>query len=289
MDTHLNIDLFSSQSIHACIAACGHADRSCQMTSQSYSLDLSVLKENAGLKPEPEHGSRAALIAQGALEWLQEFHDIDKTFSLSNTSVKALHRKLFKYSPRDEGTRGNYRTDINDDMRSLFEETKNALARHDRHPLFIISLFRVTFINLMPFITGNAQCANMLTYALLVENTYPHVSQLPLIAFLNNPKSGGSRDPLVLLPDVLAHLLKTYSAPNDTHNAPRIYLNSRRQSLLAGINKNAPLKISDIMNIFPEQSRNTIKKDLIFLKENNFILSSGEKRGMIYFAADKQH
>ena len=287
MDIFLNIKSFSEESIHACIAACEHVDRACQNTSESYALDLSVLKENAGLTLEPEHGSRDALIVQGAFEWLQEFHDIDKTFSLSNTSVKALHRKLFKYSPRDDGTRGNYRTDIDDDMRSLFEKTKNALARQDRHPLFVISLFRVAFINLMPFITGNAQCANMLTYALLIENTYPHVSQLPLIASLNNPSSNYLRDPLVLLPDALYHLLKTYTISCTQYHPPHTYLNSRRQLLLACINKYAPLKISDIMSFFPDQSRNTIKKDLIFLKEKCFILSSGERRGMVYFAGGK--
>ncbi|MEA3392302.1 MAG: hypothetical protein U9Q91_04925, partial [Candidatus Marinimicrobia bacterium] len=268
MDTTLNIKSFSAKSIHACVAACGRVDRAYQDDDQSLPPNLSVLKENAGLTPAPEAESRDAMIAKGAYEWLQELHVTDRPFSLSNTSVKALHRKLFKHSPRDEGTRGNYRTDLDDEMKSLFEKTKDALDRQDRHTLFVISLFRVAFIDLMPFITGNAQCANLLTYALLINNNYPLVSQLSLVPSLNNPDSEFSQDPLVVLPNAFFKLLDDIDqkklAQSSTLNS-QPYLNSRRQSLLACINKNAPLKISDIMAFFPDQSRNTIKKDLLFL------------------------
>jgi hypothetical protein len=285
MDTPLNIKSFSAESIHACVAACGRVDRAYQSDSQALPPNLSVLKENAGLTARSETGSRDAMIAKGAYEWLQELHATDRLFSLSNTSVKALHRKLFKYSPRDEGTRGNYRTDLDDEMKSLFEETKDALDREDRHTFFVISLFRVAFIGLMPFITGNTQCANLLAYALLINNNYPVVSQLPLVPSLNNPDSEFSQDPLVILPDALSKLLNDLdqgklAEPSTLNSRP--YLNPRRKSLLKRIDKNSPLKISDIMAFFPDQSRNTIKKDLIFLKEKKLILSSGEGRGMTY-------
>ena len=285
MDIIFTLKQFSAESIHACMAACGQMDRAYQSDNQSLPLNLSILKENAGLVPVPKPGSRDAMIAKGAYEWLQEFHAADKSFSLSNTSVKALHRKLFKHSPRDEGTRGNYRTNLDAEMKSLFEETKDALNRQDRHTLFVVSLFRVAFIDLMPFITGNAQCANLLVYALLVNNNYPIVSQLPLITSLNNPDSELSQDPLVVLPDALSKLLddidqKKLAQPSTLNSRP--YLNSRRQSLLKCIDKNSPLKISDIMAFFPDQSRNTIKKDLVFLKGKKLILSIGEGRGTTY-------
>jgi len=285
MDIIFTLKQFSAESIHACIAACGQVDRTHQSDDQSLPPNLSILKENAGLIPVPEPGSRDAMIAKGAYEWLQELHATDKPFSLSNTSVKALHRELFKYSPRDEGTRGNYRTDFDDEMKSLFEKAKDVLDRQDRHSLFVISLFRVAFIDLMPFITGNAQCANLLAYALLINNNYPLVSQLPLVPSLNNPDSEFPQDPLVILPDALSKLLndidqKKLAQPSTLNSRP--YLNSRRQSLLKCIDKNSPLKISDIMAFFPNQNRNTIKKDLIFLKEKTLLLSIGEGRGMTY-------
>jgi hypothetical protein len=288
MDTTLNIKSFSAESIHACVAACGGVDRAYQNTDNSYIPEIPILKENAGLMPPPIPRSRDAMIAKGAFEWLQEFHATDKPFPLSNTSVKALHQKLFRHSPRDDGTRGNYRINVDNDMRSLFEETKKNLGQHDRHPLFIISLFRVSFINLMPFITGNAQCANLIAYALLRDNNYPIVSRIPLVASLNNPDGPISHDPIVLLPNTLFNLLKTYSNLHIKNIASQAYLNSRRQLLLNCIQNDAPLKISDIMAVFPEQNRNTVKKDLIFLKEKDFILSSGVGRGMVYWGIPDQ-
>jgi len=285
MDTTLNIKSFSAESIHACMAACGRVDRTYHNDDRPVQPSSSILKENAGLTPPPEAESRDAMIAKGTYEYLQELHATNKPFSLSNTSVKDLHQKLFKYSPRDESTRGNYRTDINDEMKSLFEATKDALDQQDYHTLFIISLFRIAFIDLMPFITGNAQCANLLAYALLINNNYPLVSELPLISSLNNSDSGFSQNPLVMLPDALSKLLndtdqKKSAQPLILNSQP--YLNSRRQSLLKCIDKNSPLKISDIMEFLPKQSRNTIKKDLIFLKEIELILSIGKGRGMTY-------
>ncbi len=285
MDIIFTLKQFSAESIHACMAACGQVDRTRQSDDQSLPPNLLILKENAGLIPVPEPRSRDAMIAKGAYEWLQELHATDKPFSLSNTSVKALHRKLFKYSPRDEGTRGNYRTDLDDKMKSLFGKTKDVLDRQDRHSLFVISLFRVAFIDLMPFITGNAQCANLLAYALLVNNNYPIVSQLPLIASLNSTNSSAPRDSLPLLVNNLFSLLSSYhpNTPNSHTPNPQIYLNPRRQSLLTCINENAPVKISDIMAFLPDQSRNTIKKDLLFLKEKKLIFAQGQGRGMVYF------
>ena len=88
-----------------------------------------------------------------------------------------------------------------------------------------------------------------------------------------------------MLPDALSKLLNDIDqnklAQSSTLNS-QPYLNSRRQSLLKCIDKNSPLKISDIMAFFPDQSRNTIKKDLIFLKEKKLILSIGKGRGVTY-------
>lgn len=285
MDTILKMSAFSEDSIHACIAACGCIDRIYQYSGDSSFPEQSLLKENAGLTQHSEPESRDALVATGAYEWLQDFHANNNNFSLSNTSVKSLHRKIFKYSARDEGSRGNYRTDIDEIMSSLFFETKNALKRQDRHPLFTISLFRSAFINLMPFVTGNALCANFLAYGLLYNNNYPVVGQIPLIAFLNNPDGAISNDSLVVLPESILLLLNNYySGAFDTssRSGSEPYLNPRRQSLLDCVSKNAPVKISDIMLFFPDESRNTIKKDLLFLRTLGLIVANGEGRGMVY-------
>ena len=137
----------------------------------------------------------------------------------------------------------------------------------------------------MPFVTGNALCANFLAYGLLFNNNYPIVCQLPLIASLNNPDSAISHDSLIVLPEVFLLLLNNFKREDSADSSLReqgYYLNPRRQLLVDCILKNAPLKISDIMSFFPNESRNTIKKDLIFLRDRHLIVANGEGRGTVY-------
>ncbi len=289
MDIIINLKQFSSESIHACVTACGQVDRMLYKFDDTVFSDENILKLNAGFIDGFDPESRDAMIAKGTHEWLRDFHKNPTSFSLSNTSIKALHRKIFKYSSRDDGTRGRYRTDLDNELKDYFDMIKKALISNEYHPLFVVSLFRISFINMIPFITGNAQTANILSYVLLINTRYAVVSQLPLIASLNITDGVTSRDQLPLLARNLFFLLSSHRplAPNPaTHTLrgpnPNTYLNPRRQSLLNCISKNAPLKISDIMSFFPTESRNTIKKDLLFLREGGLILASGEGRGMTY-------
>lgn len=282
----LNLKSHKPEHILTCISYCGKIDRLYKIFAGASGPDNKILEINAGMSPELEPGSRNDMISKGVLEWLREFHDNPASFSLSNTYVKSLHRKLFKYSRRDDGTRGHYRADLDAEMKELFEATKEELASEERHPLFTISLFRVSFINIMPFITGNTLSANLIAYALLYLQGYAFVSQLPLLPSLNDADSAISKDTLSILPKTLFKLLIT--APRLTHPAdsgqptPEKYLNPRRKSLLGHIQQHAPLKISDIMTAFSNESRNTVKKDLIYLRENNLIVANGRGRGMYY-------
>ncbi|MDZ7796414.1 MAG: hypothetical protein U5N56_04940 [Candidatus Marinimicrobia bacterium] len=139
----------------------------------------------------------------------------------------------------------------------------------------------------MPFISGNVLLANILSYFLLFRNGYPFVVQLPLINILNDPPKNISSDLLVMLPEAISGLLETYQhawpAMQDIQSAELSpYLNPRRRELLYCVIKYAPLKISDIMQHLPEQNRNTIKKDLLFLRENKMIGARGDGRGTVY-------
>ena len=287
-----NINTHKPEHIFACMSYCGKIDRVVYKFPVGLLPNVNTLKLNAGFSCDLESGSRSEMIAKGTLEWLEEFHRDPLSFSLSNTSVKALHRKLFKYSERDDGTRGRYRTELDDDMKTLFDKTKTSLMADERHPLFTITLFRVSFIDAMPFITGNSLCTNLITYALLFNYDYSVVSQLPLIASLNNVDSTTSIDSLSLLPKTLFGLLQTRFQPTRFADSGRqtsdTYLNPRRKLLLKYIHNNAPLKISDIMNEFPNESRNTIKKDLLHLRENGMIVAHGEGRGMYYIMNNEQ-
>jgi len=283
-----DIKNYNSEHVLTCVSYCGKIDRMIHKFRKEIPANEKSLRINAGFRNDLEPGSRDEMVAKGTLEWLIEFHKDPLSFSLSSTAVKVLHRRVFKYSSRDGGTRGHYRTDLDKTMKAIFETTKQDLGPYDRHPLFTISLFRISFIDAMPFVTGNLLCANLIAYALLCQNGFALVSQLPLLASLDSTDSNDSKDRLSILPKTIFKLISR--APESAHTAdPEIrthdtYLNPRRKSLLKYIQKNAPLKISDIMTAFPNESRNTIKKDLIYLRENEVIVAMGKGRGMIYTA-----
>lgn len=267
--------------ILTCIAYCGKVDRIAENYNESSPNDITI-KLNAGYDNAITPNDRDALVAKGTLEWLREFHDHPDSFSLSNTMIKTMHRKIFKYSPRDDGTRGRFRTDLDDDIKRLLDELKNDLSSEERHPLFMISLFRTSFIEAMPFVTGNSYCANLLSYVLLIQNGYGFISRLPLLASLNNANSQIPLSSIAFLPHVMFNEMLAFSSTPKISTDHKAYLNPRRKKLLEVIRVQAPLKISDIMISFPDESRNTIKKDLLYLRDKEMILARGIGRGVYY-------
>ena len=247
--------------------------------------DQEILKINAGFHPDIEPGSRDEMIAAGCLEWLKDPTPGNEKFFLSNNRVKDLHRRIFKYSDRDKGTRGNYRGPVDERLKTIYDATNDQLKRGDRHPLLVVSLFRIAFLEEMPFITGNGLIANLLCYALLLGHGYGFISQLPLLASLNNADGGSLKNQLSIIPQELSRLIEiriNTRNPAQTAKKQTPYLNPRQKTLLNLIKEHAPIKISDIMEHLPLENRNTIKKDLLLLRELSFILSQGEGRGVVY-------
>lgn len=284
MDTYFDLSRYDNEDLHACVASCGRADRLQSFFEKVDNNDICETEKIFSNTPGRSDDDRDEQINKGMKEWLLAFHHDTASFSLSNTGIKNLHRKLFKYSRRDEGYRGIYRKDLEDKMKALFEETKESLLRKDRHSLLIISIFRIAFIRQMPFITGNVLCANLLSYALLSMNGYSHVCTPALLASLNNAESGTSQERAAFLAETVCSIMESSSFKNkQSKKDPRgPYISLRRRIVLSCVQQNAPVKISDIMRHLPGENRNTLKKDLLFLKEQGLISALGTGRGVSY-------
>lgn len=290
MDNYFKLNNCNEEELHLLIRCCAIVDRfqgAWQTMHPGVCVpDLEMLRWNAGFnkigptdeKPE----SRDEQIARGALELLHDAQEYINSFSLTNTTVKNYHRRLLQHSPRDAEHRGTFRTNLDMDMQELLEITRDLLQSPNRHSLVIIAFFRAAFIKVMPFMAANAQLANIISYLLLLQNGYVFVSQFPLIAAMDNPPEKYSRHAICLLPETLALLIQSGDMPKGQTRKIASYLNPRRKNVLEYIRNYAPVKISDIMTHFPNESRNTIKKDLLFLRESDLITVNGEGRGMVY-------
>ncbi|MAE44241.1 MAG: AsnC family transcriptional regulator [Magnetovibrio sp.] len=119
---------------------------------------------------------------------------------LTENHIKQFHRDLLKYSGKDERHRGEYKTLPNHVeafgldgkrlglvfetaspfntprlMGELISWTRASLDQGEIHPLLIIAIFVVVFLEVHPFQDGNGRLSRILTTLLLLRAGYAYV------------------------------------------------------------------------------------------------------------------
>lgn len=119
---------------------------------------------------------------------------------ITENHVKQLHRDLLQYSSKDERHRGQYKTLRNDvsafddagnmvgvifetatpfdtpsRMAELIQWMNEAREMRRLHPLIIIAVFIVVFLEIHPFQDGNGRLSRVLTTLLLLQAGYAYV------------------------------------------------------------------------------------------------------------------
>lgn len=127
--------------------------------------------------------------------------------------VKQLHRDLLKHSEKDSRHRGSYKTSSNsvaafDEegkqigivfetaspfdtpryMAELFEWTNSNLETKTLHPLLVISIFIVVFLEIHPFQDGNGRLSRILTNLLLLKCGYVYTPYSSLESVVEKSK-----------------------------------------------------------------------------------------------------
>lgn len=132
---------------------------------------------------------------------------------LTENHVRQLHRDLLIHSVKDERHRGNYKTNANhvsafdedgNEIGILFETampfdtprlmtelvqwTQNGLEERHLHPLLVIAIFIVVFLEIHPFQDGNGRLSRVLTTLLLLRSGYTYVSYSSLESVIEQTK-----------------------------------------------------------------------------------------------------
>lgn len=132
---------------------------------------------------------------------------------LTENHIKQLHRDLLQYSQKDERHRGNYKTLRNDvgafdpdgKMIGIVFETATPFdtphrmtelvlwlneAREVRylHPLLVVAVFIVVFLEIHPFQDGNGRLSRVLTTLLLLQAGYSYVPYSSLESVVEHSK-----------------------------------------------------------------------------------------------------
>jgi Fic family protein len=129
--------------------------------------------------------------------------------------IQQLHRDLLVYSGKDEHQRGRYKTISNNVaafneageqvavifetatafdtprlMRELVEWVRYVRANKVLHPLLIVAVFVVVFLEIHPFEDGNGRLSRILTTLLMLQFGYAYVPYSSLESIIEQNKQG---------------------------------------------------------------------------------------------------
>ena len=134
---------------------------------------------------------------------------------ITENYIKQLHRDLLRHSEKDERHRGDYKKLRNDvgafdaagkligivfetatpfntprRMTELVKWLNDARELKRIHPLLIVAVFIVTFLEIHPFQDGNGRLSRILTTLLLLQAGYAYVPYSSLESVIENSKEG---------------------------------------------------------------------------------------------------
>jgi Fic family protein len=146
---------------------------------------------------------------------MQLIFDAWSDIGLTENHIKQLHRDLLIHSEKDAWHRGNYKTTSNsvaafDEngsqlgvifetaspfdtprlMAELVTWTREQLLEKKLHPLLLIGIWAVVFLEIHPFQDGNGRLSRALTTLLLLQSGYGYVPYSSLESVIEQNKEG---------------------------------------------------------------------------------------------------
>jgi len=237
--------------------------------------------------------------------------------------VKQLHQILLRHSEKDERHRGHYKTNSNnvvafdengtqigivfqtatpfDTPRLMSELISWVNAERNKvqlHPLLIIAIFVVVFLEIHPFQDGNGRLSRVLTTLLLIQQGYAYVpySSLESVIELNKESyylalrqtQGTIRTEapnwqpwLVFFLRSLAEQVRRLEKKVEREKIVLAALPELSLQIVEFVREHGRVTIGDIIKL-TGASRNTLKQHFRNLVEHNHLTQRGSGRGVWY-------
>jgi len=188
---------------------------------------------------------------------------------------------------------------VEKEMNNLIKWTNEELVKEDIHPLIVMSLFVYEFLSIHPFQDGNGRLSRLLTTMLLMKYDYlfiQYVSFENLIeqskqeyyqALMEGQKNRYKENEIIskwtlYFLNKISVLTQKLDVKYDVFKVKGGYLSERQKEIQKFIDKNQPVKISDISKHFENITIHTIKKDLQYMKIEKMITALGIGKGTVY-------
>jgi Fic family protein len=193
---------------------------------------------------------------------------------------------------------------VDSEMTDLIDWTNQEFKLNEIHPLVIIGLFVYEFLSIHPFQDGNGRLSRLLTNLLLLKIDYQFIQYVSFENLIEQRKKSyyealmdGQKDRysenecinswIIFFLTSLETLIQRLEQKYDVFKSKGGYLSERQKKIKDFIEKEQPIKLSDLVKTIPEISVHTLKKDLLYLKTEQIIDSLGKNRGTIYIARKK--
>jgi Fic family protein len=172
--------------------------------------EVERLLENIEIKA---FASRDEQEVAGYAEVMETIFSAWAEISITENHIHQLHRDLLRYSDKDEWHRGRYKTASNSvaafdadgqqvgivfETATPFETPRlteelvkwlnETIQRRSLHPLLVIGIFVVVFLEIHPFQDGNGRLSRVLTTLLLLQAGYAYVPYSSLESVIEQSK-----------------------------------------------------------------------------------------------------
>jgi Fic family protein len=242
---------------------------------------------------------------------------------LTENHVRQLHRDLLRYSTKDERHRGEYKKldnhveafDANGKsvgivfqtaspfdtprlMAELIAWTTEALSNRTLHPLLVIAVFVVVFLEIHPFQDGNGRLSRALTTLLLLRAGYAYVPYSSLesvieqskdsyyLALRRTQKTTRSRKPdwqpwIMFFLRALQHQKRRLESKVEREKKILGELSELSLRIYELTKERGQVKIEDVIRA-TSAARGTVKDHLNRLIKSGYLMQHGKGKGTWY-------
>ncbi|MEO6902090.1 MAG: Fic family protein [Bacteroidia bacterium] len=194
---------------------------------------------------------------------------------------------------------------VENEMKELIKWANEELLKQEIHPLIIIGLFVYEFLSIHPFQDGNGRSSRLLTTMLLMKYNYLFIQYVSFENLIEQTKKeyyhalmegqkNRYKDNEIISKWVLYFLnnirilTQKLDDKYDVFKTKGGYLNERQKDIKKFIDKNQPVKISDIAKSFEKITIHTLKKDLQYMKTEKVITAVGKGKGTVYIIENEE-
>lgn len=287
--------------------------------------EIKELLENIGITKLVTRDQQEVV---GYFEVLELIYENYPDIRISQNYIYELHKRLLKYSTKDNRHSGSYKNLSNKvvanypdgtqkvifnttephlveaEMNELIDWTNQELEKNEIHHLVIIALFIYEFLSIHPFQDGNGRLSRLLTNLLLLRTDYQFIQYVSFENLIEQKKKtyyevlmNGQKDRntenetinswVIFFLESLEALIHRLEQKYDLFKSKGGYLNQRQKRIMEFIASNQPIKLSDLTLAMNEVTSHTLKKDLLYLKTEQFIDSMGKYKGTFYVIREK--